>query len=115
VSLNKVSRWFAVAIITAVTSVIFLPRLGWSQEEFGRKVKSKVQPTYPEIAKHMSLTGTVKLEVVVAPNGTVKSTNVVGGHPLLSSAAVDAIKKWRFEPGPEETTGIIEFKFDGAQ
>jgi TonB family protein len=115
VSVNKVSRWFAVAIITAVTSVIFLPRLGWSQEDFARKVKSKVQPTYPDIAKRMNLTGTVKLEVVVAPNGTVKSTKVVGGHPLLSSAAVDALKKWRFEPGPEDTTGIIEFKFDGSQ
>ena len=114
-SLNKVSRWLAVAAITAVTSVIFLPRLGWSQEDFGRKVKSKVQPTYPDIAKHMSLTGTVKLEVVVAPNGSVKSAKVLGGHPLLSSAAVDAIKKWRFEPGPEDTTGVIEFKFDGAQ
>lgn len=114
-SLHKVSRWVAVATITAVTSVIFLPRLGWSQEELARKVKSRVQPTYPDIAKHMNLVGTVKLEVVVAPNGTVKSTKVIGGHPLLSSAAVDAVKKWRFEPGPEDTTGLIEFKFDGSQ
>jgi hypothetical protein len=35
----------------------------------------------------------------------------VGGHPLLANAASDAMKKWRFEAGPEETTGLVEFKF----
>jgi TonB family protein len=115
VSNNKVSRWLMMATITAVTSLIFLSSLGWSQEELARKVKSRVQPVYPEIAKHMNLTGTVKLEVVVAPNGSVKNAKVLGGHPLLSSSAVDAVKKWRFEPGPEESTGVIEFKFDGSQ
>jgi TonB family protein len=82
-----------------------------AQEEMSRKVKSKVQPTYPELAKRMSISGTVKLQIVVAPNGAVKSTKVVGGHPLLANAASDAIKKWRFEAGPEETTGLVEFKF----
>jgi TonB family protein len=48
----------------------------------------------------------------VAPNGSVKNTKVVGGHPLLVNAAVDAVKKWRFEPASEETTGVVEFKFD---
>lgn len=60
----------------------------------------------------MSIAGVVKVQVVVAPNGTVKSTKVVGGHPLLVSAAVDAVKKWRFESAPDETTGVVEFKFD---
>jgi outer membrane biosynthesis protein TonB len=48
----------------------------------------------------------------VAQNGTVKSTKVVGGHPLLVNAATDAVRKWKFEPAAEETTGIVEFKFD---
>jgi protein TonB len=60
----------------------------------------------------MSIAGVVKVQVVVAPNGTVKNTKVVGGHPLLVTAAVDAIKKWRFEPASDETTGVVEFKFD---
>jgi TonB family protein len=59
----------------------------------------------------MSITGTVKVLVVVAPNGNLKSTKVVGGHPLLVNAAMDAIKRWKFEPAPEESTGIVEFKF----
>ena len=60
----------------------------------------------------MSLTGTVKIEVVVSPNGAVKDARVVGGHPVLANAALDAAKKWRFEPAPVESTGVIDFKFE---
>ena len=81
-------------------------------EEMVRRAKSKVQPTYPELAKKMNLTGTVKIEVVVAPNGTVKDARVVGGHPVLAGVALDAAKKWRFEPASVESTGIIDFKFE---
>ena len=81
-------------------------------QDSDRKVKSKVNPEYPEIARKMSLTGTVRLQIVVAPNGTVKDTKVIGGHPILVNAAVDAVKKWRFETAPEETIKMVEFKFD---
>ena len=60
----------------------------------------------------MNITGVVKIQVTVATNGSVKNTKLVGGHPLLANAALDALKRWRFEAGPEETTGIVEFKFD---
>ena len=60
----------------------------------------------------MNIAGTVKIEVTVAPNGTVKEARVVGGHPVLANSALDAAKKWRFEPAPGESTGIIEFKFE---
>jgi outer membrane biosynthesis protein TonB len=45
----------------------------------------------------MGLTGTEKLEVIVATNGTVKETKVIAGCPIVVSAAVDAVKKWSFE------------------
>ena len=59
----------------------------------------------------MNIAGTVRLAVVVAPNGTVKSSKPVGGHPLLVNAAMDAMKQWKFEPAPTESSGIVEFKF----
>lgn len=77
-----------------------------------RKLKNRVAPAYPEIARKMNLAGTVKLEIVVTPNGAVKETKVIGGHPILVPAAVDAVKKWRFEPAPVESTGTVEIKFD---
>jgi protein TonB len=60
----------------------------------------------------MKLNGTVRVQVVILPNGNVKETKVIGGHPILVTAAVDAVKKWKFDPANAETTGILEFKFD---
>ncbi len=80
--------------------------------EIVRRVRSRVEPVYPDLARKMNLGGTVKVEVVVAANGTVKEAKVVGGHPVLAGAALEAAKKWRFEPAPVETSGVLEFKFD---
>jgi TonB family protein len=77
-----------------------------------RKVKSKVAPVYPDIARKMGITGNVKLQLVVSPNGVVKETKVIGGHPILVNAAVDAVKKWRFETASAESTETKEFRFD---
>jgi len=88
----------------------------WAQqtaESAKRKVKTRVTPDYPVLAKQMKVTGKVKIETTVAADGHVTATKIVGGSPLLVGAAVDAVKKWRFEPGPKETTEIIEFEFSG--
>jgi TonB family protein len=81
-------------------------------EEIIRRAKNKVAPVYPELAHKMNISGTVKIEVVVAPNGTVKQARIVGGHPVLAMAALDAAKKWKFEPASTDSTGIIDFKFE---
>ena len=83
-----------------------------AQGEITRRVKSKVEAVYPALARKMNLAGTVKVAVVVAPNGTVKEAKVVGGHPVLANAALDAIRKWRFEPAAGESSGIVDFKFE---
>ena len=59
----------------------------------------------------MSIGGKVRLAVVVAPNGSVKSTKAMGGHPLLVSAAQDAVRKWKFEPAGDESSGVVEIEF----
>jgi TonB family protein len=82
-----------------------------TMSEGGRKVKSKVAPVYPEIARRMGITGKVKIEVVITPDGRVKSTRVVGGHPILVQACQDAVKDWKFAPASEESTQVIEFDF----
>jgi TonB family protein len=104
--------WISVLLLTLVTVLSISARPAFADDEGGRKVKNKVQPVYPDLAKRMNVTGSVKVEVVISPNGTIKSTKVIGGHPLLIEPAVDAIKKWRFEPGSEETTTTVEFRFN---
>ena len=79
--------------------------------EHGRKVNSRVIPSYPELARQMRITGTVRLVAVVAPNGTVKMTEPVGGSPVLLKAAEDAVMKWRYVPAAEESKELIELHF----
>lgn len=82
-------------------------------EEGKRKVKTKVTPTYPELAKRMNVTGRAKIEVIITPDGRVKSTRALGGHPLLVQACLDAVKEWKFVAAPEETTQVVECEFSG--
>ena len=98
-----------------IAVVVCSPSLGFSQEELIRKVKSKIVPDYPALARKMSLAGTVKLVVVVSPNGSLKDARVIGGHPVLANAAMDAIKKWKFEPASAESTGTVEFRFTPSE
>jgi TonB family protein len=81
-------------------------------DEIARRAKTRVEPIYPELARKMHLSGTVKIEVTVGTNGSVKGARIVGGHPVLATAALDAAKKWRFEPASTESSGVIDFKFD---
>ena len=83
-------------------------------EEGKRKVKTKIAPTYPELAKRMNVAGKVKIEVIISPDGHVKSTRALGGHPLLVQACIDAVKEWKFVAAPEETTQTVEFEFSAA-
>ena len=111
------SRRVAAAALTILALTVSVgPRFAGAQatqsDEILRRAKTKVQPVYPELAHKMSISGTVKIEVVVSPNGTVKEARVVGGHPVLATAALDAAKKWRFEPAAAESSGIIDFKFE---
>ncbi len=83
-----------------------------AQEGAGmRKIVSKVQAVYPELARKMQITGKVRVEVVVAPSGKLKSTQVVGGNPLLAKAAVEAIEKWKWVAAPQETKELVELNF----
>lgn len=109
----RARRWIAVGLLLVVG--------GWTagsapvalgQEGISRKVKSKVEAQYPELARRMNITGVVKIQITVATNGTVKNTKLMGGHPILANVAMETIKKWRYEPASEETTGIVEFRFE---
>src|SRR5271170_5454437 len=84
-----------------------------SQETAKRKVKTRVLPDYPELARQMNATGKVKIEATISADGRVTNTKVVGGSPLLIGAAQDAMKKWRYEPAAKESVEIVEFDFSG--
>ena len=106
-----ITRGIIAAIVVVSVTSIFQHPTAFAQEDVARRVKTKVAPVYPEIARRMGISGTVKLSVVVATNGSVKNTTAVGGHPVLVNAAIDAVRKWKFEPASTESTGTIWIKF----
>lgn len=81
------------------------------QQSINRKIKSKIDPKYPDLARQFQLSGKVKVEVTVSPDGIVKKTRVVGGNALLVGAALEAVKQWKYEPSPKETVELTEIFF----
>lgn len=82
-----------------------------SPAEGGRQLVRSQEPEYPALAEHMKLTGTVQVQAVVKPDGTVKAVNIVGGHPLLAAAVATAVMQWKYQPAPKETVEIVKFTF----
>lgn len=110
-SLRKMGAILVVAATVGMTAGVRAQQQS-APSDIVRRAKTKVAPVYPELARKMNIIGIVKVEVVVAPNGSVKDAKVVGGHPVLANAALEAVKKWKFEPAAAESTGVVEFKFE---
>ncbi|MGP0019015.1 MAG: energy transducer TonB [Candidatus Sulfotelmatobacter sp.] len=105
-------RVIAIALVTLATG------LGSAQNTAAptraeRKVITRVVPIYPELARRMHIHGAVRVETQVRANGSVKSTRVLGGNPVLVDSAVDAISKWKFEPGQNDTIEVVQLTFEG--
>jgi TonB family protein len=103
----------ATSAAVLLTSTVAFAQVA-STDEGRRKIKTKVSPGYPELARRMNVAGKVKIEVVITPDGRVRSTRVVGGHPLLVQACQDAVREWKFTPASEESTQVVEFEFRGS-
>jgi TonB family protein len=77
-------------------------------------------PPYPALAKNARISGTVILDAIIGRNGSIEQLSVRSGHPLLVTAAMDAVRKWRYSPTllnkvPVEVQTTIEIKFHLSQ
>jgi len=68
------------------------------QKAADQNLINKVEPAVPPLAKTLEIGGTVALEITISPEGKVSSITVLGGHPMLTPAFVDAVKKWEYKP-----------------
>jgi protein TonB len=59
---------------------------------------SRPNPLYPPLARQARISGTVRLQAIIAKDGTIQELQVLSGHPLLVQAALDAVKQWRYQP-----------------
>ncbi len=58
----------------------------------------QVKPAYPPLARQARIQGAVVLQAVISKDGSIQGLKVVSGHPMLSPAAMDAVKQWRYKP-----------------
>lgn len=58
----------------------------------------KVQPTYPALARSVRIQGVVLLQAIISKEGTIANLRVLSGHPMLTAAAIDAVRQWRYRP-----------------
>jgi protein TonB len=77
-----------------------------------RKVKNRVEPVYPDLARRNNNSGSARVELLIAPDGKVKDVKVLGGNPVLVQAVTAAVVKWKYEPAAEESSVIIKFDFN---
>ncbi len=108
-------RPFAVwALFSLVLGIIpFSSSVSAAQDkpESQRKILNRVVPNYPDLARQMDIKGMVRIGVTVAPSGVVKQSQLIGGHPVLAKAAMDAIGKWKWAPATQESKELIELNF----
>jgi protein TonB len=84
------------------------------------KLVKKVIPEYPPLAKTARVSGVVHLLGVIAKDGTIQNLQVIGGHPLLTRAALEAVRQWIYEPTllngqPVEVIAPIDVNFTLGQ
>jgi periplasmic protein TonB len=71
-------------------------------------------------AKQARIQGVVRLNAVIAKDGTISDLSVISGHPLLVPSALDSVKQWIYQPtllngNPVEVTTEIDVNFTLAQ
>jgi protein TonB len=62
------------------------------------KILKKVLPVYPPIARTARVSGTVRLQGIIARDGTIQNLQALSGHPLLIQAALEAVRQWVYRP-----------------
>jgi protein TonB len=58
----------------------------------------QVKPEYPTLARQARIQGQVQIDAVLDEQGNVVEMKIVSGPPLLYQAALDALRKWKYEP-----------------
>ena len=61
-------------------------------------VSRPVEPNYPLLAKQMKVQGAVVLQALIGRDGNIQHLNILSGPAILSAAAREAVKQWRFRP-----------------
>jgi TonB family protein len=105
-------RRTTVALVLSAFGGLLSPALR-AQEPEQPKPTKKVAPIYPDILKHAGISGTVRVRVIIGPDGTVKDVEAKGGSAIFIDAVTKAVKQWRYIPtGEHQRVADITVSFE---
>jgi len=58
----------------------------------------RIEPEYPALARQNRIEGDVTIRAVIGRDGLIENLTLVGGHPFLARAAMDAVRQWQYQP-----------------
>jgi TonB family protein len=106
-------RWIGSMFFVGLLALFSLfPNHSSFAQAVPRKLKNRVEPVYPDLARRNNISGSARVELVVTPEGKIKDVKVLGGNPVLVQAVMAAVVKWKYEPATEESTVVIKFDFN---
>jgi len=91
--------------------MLFLHPVHSHTQGAARKLVNRTAPACPVLARNLALDGVVRVDALVGPDGTVKTVDVKGGHPVLAQAAAKAVRNWKWEAAPRESHELVEVRF----
>ena len=62
------------------------------------RLAEAVVPSYPALAQHMNVQGSVVLQALIAADGVIQNLRVLSGPAILATAAQQAVREWHFKP-----------------
>ena len=99
-------------VATLLASAVATPFAPWGgAPSKDVAVRLAVAPAYPHIAITANTSGDVEVVAIVGKTGNVTQTRLLTGHPLLRQAAIDAAKRWKFQPGTDGRQVNLSFSF----
>ncbi|MBX7222957.1 MAG: energy transducer TonB [Blastocatellia bacterium] len=101
-------------LVFAASSVLVMAKTKPEAEGavIGRlQVIDRAPTVFPETARRLRLSGNVVVRVIVNPDGTVRDAWALTGDLRLQGAALQSVRLWRFESGPQPVSTLVEFHF----
>lgn len=103
--------WWGRRGILRLTLALLLAISASMNGETARKAKSSPPPEYPELAKRMNIRGIARVQLTIAPDGTVQNVKELGGNPVLVDALTRAVTHWKYEPAEKTTSLEVQYAF----
>jgi len=110
---QKLGLGFSVGVL--LMSTLFVGVIGVAQtaaQVSDRRLITRIEPDYPDALKKLYIGGVVRVEVQVAPNGSVKNVKLLGGNPILGQSTMKAVKSWKYVPAAADETLTVKLEFD---